>query len=238
LTGVPIVRQSKSQERPAGKRPRRRRLSITTILAWADAHHRRAGRWPTRQTGPVLGMPGETWRAIDEALRYGYRGLRSGSSVARLLAQRRNVPNRMAKPPLSQAGILRWADAHRQRTGQWPNSKSGPVLGVPHETWKGIDQGLRQGWRGLKRGPSLAQLLARKRHARNRVNLPRLAISRILGWADEHYQLHGVWPTQTSGPVGGAPAETWGALNQSLRYGYRGLPGGVTLAELLNARRR
>ncbi len=237
MTAVPLPRNSKSRA-SSGTHRSRRKLSITSILAWADAYHRRLGRWPTRQAGLVPGMPGETWRAVDEALRYGYRGLRSGSSIARLLAQRRNVPNRMAKPSLNQAAILRWADAHRRRTGQWPNSKTGPVTDALHETWKGIDQALRQGWRGLPRGPSLAQLLADRRRARNRASLPRLTVARILTWADEHYRIHGIWPTQTSGPVTGAPGETWGAVNQSLRYGYRGLPGGITLAELLNARRR
>jgi hypothetical protein len=213
-------------------------LTLAQILAWADAHHRRAGRWPTRQAGVVQGGPGETWLTVDDALRYGYRGLPGGSSLPRLLAQQRGVPNRLAKPRLKRATILAWADAHHRRTGRWPNSKSGPIADVTGETWKGVDLALRQGWRGLRRGPSLAQLLAQVRRARNRVNLPRLTEVKILAWADEHYRLHGVWPTQNSGGVAGAPEETWGAITSALRDGYRGLPGSTSLAKLLDARRR
>ena len=232
------LKKVKSNAEPEVKRLAKRPLTVATILAWADAYHRRLGRWPTRQAGLVNGVAGETWRAVDEALRYGYRGLGSGSSIARLLAKHRNVPNRMAKPPLSRHFILRWADAHHQRSGRWPNSKFGPVTEAPHETWRGIDQALRQGWRGLRRGASLAQLLAQARRARNRVNLPRLEIPKILRWASEHYRACGAWPSQTSGAVGSMPGETWGSLNQALRYGYRGLPGGLTLARLLNAKSR
>jgi hypothetical protein len=214
------------------------KLTVAQILAWADAHHDRTGKWPNRQTGTVHGGSGETWLTVDDALRYGYRGLPSGSSLPRLLADQRGVPNRLAKPRLTRALILEWADAHRSRTGRWPNSKSGPVEGVSGETWKGVDLALRQGWRGLRRGPSLAQLLAQVRRARNRVNLPRLTEAKILIWADEHYRLTGAWPTQNSGPVAGAVQETWGAITSALRDGYRGLPGGTTLARLLNAKRR
>jgi len=213
------------------------KLTIARILSWADAYHRRTSHWPTRQAGPVHEVRGETWRSVDEALRYGYRGLSAGSSVAKLLARRRQVPNRMARSRLTHAVILRWADAHHRRTGKWPNGKSGPVPEAPHETWKAVDLALRQGWRGLRRGSSLALLLAERRRARNRTNLPRLTTAKILTWADEHYRIHGAWPTQTSGPVADVPVETWSALNQALRYGYRGLPGGITLAQLLDAKR-
>jgi hypothetical protein len=59
------------------------------ILAWADAHRERTGRWPSRASGVVAAAPGETWVAIDQALRRGDRGLPGGDSLARLLARRR-----------------------------------------------------------------------------------------------------------------------------------------------------
>jgi hypothetical protein len=214
------------------------RLTIKQILAWVDAHHRETGRWPGMRAGPVASARGETWRILDEALRYGYRSLPGGSSLARLLAKYRGVPNRLAKRHLTRTAVLRWADAHQHRTGGWPNSKSGPVVDGPGETWKGVNEALRYGWRGLRRGLSLAQLLARARRARNRANLPRFTERQILQWADDHYQLAGVWPSHNSGPVSGAPGETWGAVDQALGGGYRGLRGGSSLAQLLNAKRR
>src|SRR5262245_9318480 len=58
------------------------------ILAWADSHLQRTGRWPTQHSGPVLDAPGETWYAVQMALSHGSRGLPGGTTLARLLAER------------------------------------------------------------------------------------------------------------------------------------------------------
>jgi hypothetical protein len=60
-------------------------LTREQILSWAQAHHRRTGRWPTRADGPVEEAPGETWHAANLALWFGLRGLPGGSSLALLL---------------------------------------------------------------------------------------------------------------------------------------------------------
>jgi hypothetical protein len=65
--------------------PYRVPLSIRQVLAWAQAHHRRTGRWPTRKSGTVHDAPGSTWGAINAALERGGRGLPGGSSLSRLL---------------------------------------------------------------------------------------------------------------------------------------------------------
>ena len=36
------------------------------------------------ESGPIAEAPGETWKSVDLALRYGYRGLPGGASLARL----------------------------------------------------------------------------------------------------------------------------------------------------------
>ena len=51
------------------------RLTVTRILAWADAYHRRTRRWPAITSGPVRESPGDTWSAVNCALRLGLRGL-------------------------------------------------------------------------------------------------------------------------------------------------------------------
>jgi hypothetical protein len=139
------------------------RLSQEQILAWADAHHARTGRWPKVKSGPVRGAPGETWSGLDNALRLGERGLRPGSSLARLLARCRGVRNKARAPRLSVGKVLRWADAHRRRTGRWPCQYSGPVAEAPGETWSAIQCALREGLRGFPGGDSLHQLLLRER---------------------------------------------------------------------------
>jgi hypothetical protein len=72
---------------------RRRRcappLTVEQVLAWADAHQARTGRWPHAMTGPVAEAPEESWRAINLALVQGHRGLPGGTSLSRLLDEHR-----------------------------------------------------------------------------------------------------------------------------------------------------
>jgi hypothetical protein len=52
-------------------------------------------------------------------------------------AVRRRRPSR---PVLTVAAILAWADGHRARTGQWPTTASGPVVGGPlGDSWRRIE---------------------------------------------------------------------------------------------------
>jgi hypothetical protein len=143
-------------------------LTEQQILTWADAHHHRTGVWPTRDSGPIANAPGETWRNVHAALQLGCRGLPGGSSLARLLARHRAVRNHMALPLLTIPVILAWADAHRERTGKWPNHKSGPVADTPGETWAGVEGALRYGRRGLPGGTSLHRLLLEHRRKMGR----------------------------------------------------------------------
>src|SRR5262249_37154304 len=119
----------------------------------------RTGRWPNVNAGAVVEAPGEHWELIDHSLREGQRGLPGGSSLRRLLARKRGLRNPMALPPLTEDEILRWADLHCQRTGAWPQRRTGRVADAPEETWAGVDNALRYGRRGLPGGSSLAQLL-------------------------------------------------------------------------------
>jgi hypothetical protein len=67
-------------------------LSAAQILAWADAHRRRTGRWPSAASGPVREAPGLTWLAVNGALSKGLRGLPRGDSLARLLVRHGRSP--------------------------------------------------------------------------------------------------------------------------------------------------
>lgn len=222
---------------PAERPLRRPQLTIPQILSWADQHQRRTGRWPVCSDGHVTGAPTESWNAINVALSQGLRGLPGGSSLVRLLAERRGARNRMDMPPLTIRLILAWADAHRRRHKEWPQYHSGPIAAMPGETWGSVNTALVRGTRGLRRGSSLARLLAEQRGVRNRWSLGRLTPKTILAWADAHRQRTGRWPRRTDGPVKDAPGETWSGINSALLEGLRGLPGGQTLIQLL-ARRR
>ena len=215
----------------------RETLSVERILAWADAHQAATGRWPTTTSGPIIGVPGDNWRTIADALREGRRGLPGGTTLTRLLTQHRGSlgPNRPANLTVRQ--ILSWADDYYQTHGCWPSERYGKVAGAPGETWPGIDRRLREGGRSLPGGSSLTRLLAEHRGTRNPSSLPDLSITQIVAWADAHHAATGKWPHSNSGAVRGAPGESWNTINEALRGGRRGLPGGLSLSRLLDEHR-
>src|SRR5437763_710112 len=147
-----------------------RALTVKEILAWADAYHDAIGQWPKSSSGRIAGTLFETWAGVDNALRLGRRNLSKGSSLPQLLteqggrglpgrsslpwllAQHRQVRNPYTLPPLEVEQILAWADAHYQRTGDWPTHLAGPVPEAPGETWAAINAALYRGQRGQPGG--------------------------------------------------------------------------------------
>ncbi len=222
---------------PPSSRPKRNwlyklPLTIPQILAWADAHHQLTGTWPNADSGSVHELPDQTWGGVDWALKKGYRGLPGGSSLSRLLAEHRGVKKQRFQPPLTLKQILRWADAHHKRTGQWPTAASGPVHEAADEDWGRIDRALQVGLRGLSGGSTLRRFFIEQRGFR-----PNLTIDQILAWANAHQKRTGRRPMVYSGAVHGVDGETWEAINRALTRGNRGLPGGHSLATLLDEQR-
>jgi hypothetical protein len=157
-----LLGRERGRSNPRGQRP----LAVDQILAWADAHRRRTGRWPGADAGPVREVPGLTWRTVNLALYQGFRGLPGGDSLARLLARRRGRPSYVKKPRLSIGQVLAWARAYRARWGRWPTAASGAVAESPDTTWMAVNAALRQGSRGLPGGSSLTRLFRENSQAR------------------------------------------------------------------------
>jgi hypothetical protein len=210
---------------------------VSQILAWADAWHLQHGRWPNLNSGPIFEGADITWISIDRSLRNGAYGLPDDSSLSRLLTAHRGALDRTNLPPLTQEQILQWADSHQERTGQWPMKASGTIAEAPNETWAIVDAALREGYRSLPKGSSLATLLAEERGRRDHTRTPHLTEARILQWVDAFHAQTGKWPTRNSGPISEEPGETWSAVSAALTVGRRGLPGGSSLAKLLLAQR-
>jgi hypothetical protein len=227
------IREFQVRKKWLNKRP----LSIREILKWADAYRETTGNWPIASSGSIVEAPYENWQGVHNALRLGLRGLPGGSSLARLLAKERGARNKKALPPLSVETILKWADAHKERTGSWPTARSGNVPNNSGEKWGNISNALIQGLRGLPGGSTLAQVLAEHRGMRNIGRLPPLVEEQILAWAGAHYQRNGKWPSEHSGPILDSPGETWLGVQMALTKGQRGMVGGSTLALLLAEKR-
>ncbi len=235
LTGPSSLARLLAEQRGVRNRVALLPFTQEQILAWADAHRRRAGAWPTRNSGAIQDAPGETWYAVEMALALGRRGLPGGSSLPRLLAAHRGVRNPGAPPLLSREQILAWADAHHQRTGQWPVSQSGPIDEAPGETWGAVQAALARGRRGLHGRSSLAELLHAERGVRNSHKLPPLTEEQIIAWAKAHRRRYRRWPSYESGPIPGTVGETWRTVHQALCRGLRGFPGGLSLSQFLVA---
>src|SRR4029077_17632843 len=147
--------------------------------------------------------------------------------------ERRGVPHGARRPGLSHEQILCWADVFHERTGQWPNVKSGNITGADGETWPGVDKAVRHGYRGLAGGTSLAKLLAAERSVRSRRILPPLSRKKILAWADAHFERTQTWPNARIGAIPEAPEETWKGVDSALRNGSRGFRVHSSRARLL-----
>jgi hypothetical protein len=130
-------------------------LSERVILVWAGACHRLTGKWPNRNSGPIPEAPGETWAFVDAALHNGSRGLKGGSSLAKLLAARRGIRNRMNLPKLRAQEIKVWIKAYKERHNRRPTHLSGPIPEAPGETFAGVHAALSRGYRGCAGGSSL-----------------------------------------------------------------------------------
>jgi hypothetical protein len=142
------------------------------------------------------------------------------------------------RPLLTVEKILAWAEAYRELTGRRPNGHSEAIPEMAEETWAAIDTALIHGYRGLRGGLSLVELLNRHWSEMPRSDKPPLSVAQILAWAEAHYRRTGKWPTAASGVVEDAPEETWKGItwkqvNLALWEGFRGLPGEDSLSRLL-----
>jgi hypothetical protein len=219
--------------------PRSTGLTLEQILAWADAHHQRAGAWPRLGTGAIDEAPGDSWARVDRALHTGDRGLPGGSSLAGLLAEHRGMFCRRHRPVLTIEQILAWADAHHERTGRWPHLLSRPIAGVAGENWGAVNNALVHGCRGLTVQQSQARLLAEARGAAYRKRShQKLPVKQVLSWARAHRRRTGSWPTADGGLIPESAGDTWHAVDAALRKGSRGLRGGASLPQLLAQYRR
>ena len=125
---------------------------------------------------------------------------------------------------LDEVTIRRWMDDYRAEKGAFP-SKDCADSAPSGDRWGALDDALTDGRRGLPGGSSLAKLRGAK------AALTEAAIRQL---ADDYRVKNGVLPTQRS-TGRAASGDRWDALDAALIRGYRGLPGGSSLAKLLGS---
>src|SRR3954471_12217455 len=73
-----------------------------------------------------------------------------------------------------------------------------------------------------------------QRPRRLRHRRPPLSVDQILAWADEEHRRRGRWPHCKDAEVLADTNEKWVNIDAALRMGFRGLPGGSSLPQLLD----
>ncbi len=96
LPGGTTLARLLSRERGTSFGRARKPLTAEGILAWADAHHARMGKWPTYRCGEIPEAPGEKWTKVHLALQRGHRGIAGGSTLRRFLAMNGRTRRRVA----------------------------------------------------------------------------------------------------------------------------------------------
>lgn len=218
-------------------------LTTDFIVDRAKEHFLRYRKFPTAHSGAVNGgHPGDTWLAYNCALMNGTRSLCGGTSLSQLLsASGIGHTNKKGKPRLTEEFILSRITEHFQRTHRFPVATSGAVMGGhAGDTWLGYERALINGNRGLPGGSSLSRLMKRSNTGySSRLEKPTLTTEAILERCVEYFVNCKKYPTRKSGAVqGGYKGDTWMAYDQALTKGARGLPGGSSLAKLLDTIRK
>ncbi len=220
-------------------------LTTTLIIEWATQYFSIHDKKPTRYSGIIEFVSKEyegiTWAIVNKALEHGVRGFPGGSSLAKLIQKKLNIKNHMDLPKLTEEMIVKWISQYIEKHKEKPTKDRG-IIEFASGTYKGITWGavisaLTKGGRGLPKGSSLATLIQGKLNIKNHMNLPKLTEEIIIEWAKLHLNKYKKKPSQNSGEIEFASEDykpiTWLAINTALDKGGRGLPGGSSLALLV-----
>lgn len=236
-------------------------LNLSSIINSAELFFNKFGGLPNQLHGSETPVPGmhkdETWKAIDQALIKGLRGLVGGSNLKKLLsplkkkliAQKKLKADAEEKGDLSKEKILASARAFFDEYGTLPIATDGIETPVPglhiDETWNAINQSLVNGYRGLTAGSSLSLVLEPLKQELVSKGLLRadqkekgdLTIEAIVQSARLFFQETGNLPTNMDGKGIVVPGmhcdETWMAIDGALIKGSRGLEGQTSLSIIL-----
>lgn len=221
-------------------------LDETQIIDWVKKHIEQYGKKPGKHTGTVEFAEGEhkgiTWAAIDIALKKGLRDLPGKSCLVKLIKEKLGIRSYHNPPALPTQLIIDWITLFINKYERKPNMSDGNIEFAEgeyaRETWSGVNAALWRGGRGQPGKSSLASLIQENFGIKNIQDLPALSATLILDWIKQYIDVHGKKPNRTSGIIEPVSEEykgiTWTIINTALEVGTRGLPGGSSLAKLID----
>jgi len=209
---------------------RKPNLTKRRIRKAIRAFHKDHGRHPGGRDGDAsayFGYP-ETWGAVAKALRYGSRGIRHSTTLAR---EAKDMG--LTKPLLTEEIVKEAIRAFYAKHVHHPNAKSGDAsayFGYP-TNWMNLEADLRLGLRGLPGNTCLFALACEMGLA---VDKPDLTQEIVEDAIRSFHKEHGTRPTLNNGDATAyfGYQETWAAIETALRNGCRGLPSNKSLKRL------
>ena len=215
------------------------------IIKAAIEHFDKTGKWPTcaDSTSKIPLLPGDTWAAINDAGRGGFRNLEKGRTLAVILNP---IKVKYGSKVITQGGtlivekIIKAAIQHFDKTGNWPTSADSqseiPLL--PGDNWSAINSAGKNGGRSLEKGRTLSKILEPikvKYGYKVKAKGGQLTVEKIIKAAIEHFDKTRKWPTcdDSESKIPLLPEDNWNAINSAGHRGCRGLEKGLTLAKIL-----
>jgi superfamily II DNA or RNA helicase len=216
-------------------------LTEEGIIKAAFEQFEKTGEWPTtRDTkSKIPGLPGDNWAAISAACHKGYRNLKKGRTLAKILEPIKLLHGSKVKGGLlTVEKIGNAAIEHYEKTREWPTCRdtTSKIPHLPGDNWSVIDQAGRKGGRGLEKGLTLTEILKPiKERYGFKVRGATLIEEVIIEAAIEHFDKTGEWPTaaDSESEIPLLLGETWSAINSAGQTGLRNLEKGQTLAKIL-----
>ena len=236
-------------------------LSVTQLIDWIRLFHEKekGKRWPTQRDKTVWDkdekgewkvVPHESWNAIDASLRNQRRGL---VGVAQSLSIFRDICG--LNDDLTEHMLLQWVKWFKEKIGRYPNTTDkedgsvwikgmdGKWITVPGENWNAIDQALINEARRVRKIKGAYSLLSFLQKHGLAKPPPSLKEEKIVQWIKWFREKEGRYPALRDETVWAkdekdrwfiVPDENWGAIDQAIGDGARGLKikGAKTLLEL------
>lgn len=177
---------------------------------------------------------GFTWQTLNFYLRTGYRGLPGGSTLTKEVEEVRKELG-LAFPKPTRPLVLAAIREYREKTGKFPvRTTKGvvPGLGI---VWGSLNGQLLRGVLGEEL--TLGQLVEEVRASDGFIPGARkdsLSVDAVREAIREFFRTHGVRPNRTT-KLPNSLGMAWSTLQNALKRGDRGLPGGSSLAAEVDA---